>query len=97
MGLWYNDYCFMGKALLVFFFITIFFFWLYRSNRKPNCEHSNSSSPVIKGNINKDNEKIFHIPGQMYYDVTKIEEWKGEKMFCTEAEAMLKGFRRAKL
>lgn len=43
---------------------------------------------AIKGNINSDGEKIFHVPGGAYYDVTKEE-----KMFCTKEEAKAEGFR----
>lgn len=52
---------------------------------------------VIKGNIASDGEKIFHVPGQQYYDVTKISEHKGERWFCTEQEARDAGWRKAKV
>jgi len=41
----------------------------------------------IKGNISSSGEKIYHMPGQRYYDKTVIDESKGERWFCTEAEA----------
>ncbi|USQ76031.1 thermonuclease family protein [Ornithinimicrobium cryptoxanthini] len=52
---------------------------------------------VIKGNIASDGEKIYHVPGQQYYDVTKISEHKGERWFCTEQEARDAGWRKAKV
>ena len=52
---------------------------------------------LIKGNIASDGEKIYHVPGQRYYDVTKISESKGERWFCTEEDARDAGLRRSKL
>jgi len=46
---------------------------------------------LIKGNINSKGEKIYHVPGGRYYDVTKPEVW-----FETEEEAQAAGFRRAR-
>ncbi len=46
----------------------------------------------IKGNINK-KEKIYHMPGSQSYKVTKIDESKGERWFCSEAEAQAAGWR----
>ncbi|MDN5305299.1 MAG: competence protein ComEC, partial [Fusobacteriaceae bacterium] len=43
---------------------------------------------LIKGNINSKGEKIYHIPGDPWYDRTKAEVW-----FKTEAEAQSAGFR----
>jgi len=49
----------------------------------------------IKGNISTSGEKIYHLPGRGSYEKTKIEESRGEKMFCSEAEAQAAGFRKA--
>ena len=51
---------------------------------------------VIKGNIADDGEKIYHVPGQEHYDETVISPGKGERMFCTEDEAVAAGWRKAK-
>lgn len=53
------------------------------------------SGCLIKGNISSDGEKIYHVPGQRYYDVTVITPSKGERWFCTEAEAVAAGWRKA--
>lgn len=58
--------------------------------RRPSAEKS-CQNPTIKGNINSRGEKIYHLPGGRYYDVTKAEEW-----FCTEEEAMKAGYRKSK-
>lgn len=54
-----------------------------------NCE--------IKGNISARGEKIYHLPGQKYYNATRISESKGERWFCSEAEAQAAGWRRSKV
>ena len=46
---------------------------------------------LIKGNINSQGEKIYHLPGGMYYDRTIPEVW-----FKTEEEAQEAGFRKSK-
>lgn len=50
----------------------------------------------IKGNINTDNEKIYHLPGSEWYDGTIINASKGERWFCTTDEAEDNGWRAAK-
>ena len=52
---------------------------------------------VIKGNIADDGERIYHLPGQRYYDVTRISESKGERWFCTERQARDAGWRASKV
>ncbi len=50
----------------------------------------------IKGNISFDSgEKIYHVPGQEYYDSTMVDPSHGERWFCTEDEAQANGFRRS--
>lgn len=53
-----------------------------------NCE--------IKGNISRDGSRIYHMPGQEFYDRTRISLGKGERWFCSEAEARQAGWRRAR-
>jgi len=60
------------------------------------CDYSGTSQPVIKGNISSSGEKIYHVPGGYYYDQTVIDESKGERWFCTEAEAQAAGWRKSK-
>ncbi|MES0049273.1 thermonuclease family protein [Mesorhizobium sp. M0053] len=50
----------------------------------------------IKGNISADGERIYHVPGQKYYSVTVINQARGERWFCSEAEAAAAGWRRSK-
>lgn len=59
-------------------------------NRSPHA----SSSCRIKGNIGSSG-RIYHVPGTRHYDRTRINTSKGERWFCTEAEAQAAGWRRA--
>lgn len=46
--------------------------------------------PVIKGNISRDNRKLYHLPGMPNYNQVVPEE-----VFCTEADAQAAGFEKA--
>lgn len=48
---------------------------------------------LIKGNISSRGERIYHVPGGAYYSRTKISPAKGERFFCSEAEAVTAGWR----
>lgn len=50
----------------------------------------------IKGNISSKGERIYHVPGQEYYERTRISAGKGERWFCSEGEARAAGWRRSK-
>ena len=49
----------------------------------------------IKGNVSLSGERIYHLPGQEYYPVTRINWLRGERWFCSEAAARSAGWRRA--
>ncbi|WP_192881377.1 thermonuclease family protein [Rhodosalinus sediminis] len=51
---------------------------------------------AIKGNVARDGERIYHLPGQQFYARTRISERHGERWFCSEAEARAAGWRRAR-
>lgn len=51
---------------------------------------------LIKGNINRRGEHIYHVPGDKYYERTIITASRGERWFCTESEAQAAGWRRAR-
>lgn len=53
----------------------------------PNCS--------IKGNISSGG-KIFHVEGQENYEMTRVDETKGERWFCSSQEALQAGWRPAK-
>ena len=63
----------------------------------PRGDRKGSTAPAgcsIKGNIS-DNGRIYHMPGQKYYEQTRINTGKGERWFCSEAEARAAGWRKA--
>jgi hypothetical protein len=61
------------------------------------CTQEQRAGCVIKGNISSSGERIYHVPGQRYYDKTLIHLSKGERRFCTEQEAVAAGWRKAKV
>ncbi len=55
---------------------------------KPGC--------VIKGNISvATGKKLYHLPGMRNYEATIIDPTKGERWFCSEAEAIANGWIKA--
>lgn len=50
---------------------------------------------AIKGNISASGERIYHLPRQTFYSRTRISPAKGERWFCTEADARSAGWRKA--
>ena len=59
---------------------------------KPTQETKTASGSCnIKGNISSSGEKIYHVPGGDYYDVTKPEQ-----IFCSKAQAQAAGYRASK-
>lgn len=64
-----------------------------------NAVQSSNATPtqcLIKGNISKTGERIYHVPGGVFYDRTVISVAKGERWFCSEAEASAAGWRRSR-
>jgi endonuclease YncB( thermonuclease family) len=71
--------------------------WDYRAARRhvvvqaaphPDCP--------IKGNISRKGERIYHLPADRDYLKTRIDAAKGERWFCSEAEAVHAGWRPAR-
>ncbi len=62
---------------------------------------ANSDSPTaakchIKGNISiSSGRKIYHLPGMEDYEETNIEAKHGERWFCSEADAVSNGWKKA--
>ena len=50
----------------------------------------------IKGNINSKGVKIYHVPGGEHYADTRIDTKRGERWFCSEADARAAGWRSAR-
>jgi hypothetical protein len=58
-----------------------------RSAANPGYSSKNCD---ITGNRNRKGEWIYHLPGRPYYEATRPEE-----LFCSEAQAVAAGYRRA--
>ena len=54
------------------------------------------SGCAIKGNISSAGARIYHVPGQMDYEATQINPNRGERWFCSPAEAQAAGWRPAR-
>ncbi|MBX6323347.1 MAG: thermonuclease family protein [Rhodospirillaceae bacterium] len=65
------------------------------SARAPAAAPAPRACP-IKGDIGRGGEHIYHVPGQRDYDRARIDESRGERWFCTEAEARAAGWRKAR-
>ena len=66
-----------------------------RRPRGPAAQQEKSRC-AIKGNISKSGTGIYHVPGGRFYDQTRIDTSRGERWFCTEAEARAAGWRRSR-
>ncbi|MFT8316551.1 MAG: thermonuclease family protein [Clostridium sp.] len=62
-----------------------------KSSIQSSSNPNSSSHGLIKGNINSNGEKIYHVPGGQFYDKTNAEQW-----FNTEQEAQAAGYRKSK-
>lgn len=70
--------------------------WEWRRRPKNTGSLNIRGKCVIKGNISKSGRKIYHIPRGHYYNRTKINIARGERWFCSEAQARKAGWRKAK-
>jgi endonuclease YncB( thermonuclease family) len=55
-----------------------------------------ASGCVLKGNVSRRGQRIYHRPGQRDYARTRIDPARGDRWFCTEEEARAAGFRPAR-
>ena len=67
----------------------------FRASRQPAPAPAPDAACAIKGNIS-DRGRIYHLPGQENYARTRINPARGERWFCSEAEARAAGWRRAR-
>ncbi len=66
--------------------------YVMRAERWRVAEQQAPKGCPIKGNIS-DRGRIYHAPWSQYYSRTRINEAKGERWFCSEAEAIQAGWR----
>jgi endonuclease YncB( thermonuclease family) len=68
--------------------------WEYRAKRWQTAAQIAPEGCPIKGNINRDGERIYHTPwGSEWYDRTRVSLAQGERWFCSEREALDAGWR----
>ena len=48
---------------------------------------------VIKGTINDKDQRVFYVPSDEGYDAIVIDPSRGERMFCSDDQAILRGWR----
>lgn len=76
-------------------------FWALNMQDPAAFRRTQRSAPLpdgfcaIKGNISRTG-RIYHAPGQAWYDRTRIDENRGERWFCTPAAAEAAGWRPAR-
>ena len=58
-------------------------------------EGAPSPECTIKGNVNRNGERIYHMQNQQFYARIKMDKGGGRRWFCTPAEAEAAGWRRA--
>jgi endonuclease YncB( thermonuclease family) len=74
--------------------------WEWRRGQQTRVARTSSSGSAegcrIKGNINSHGVKIYHTPASPWYEKTTVNESRGQRWFCTEAEARAAGWRSAR-
>ena len=76
--------------------------WRWRRGERLSGQVSKPAAEVggrgcrIKGNISRKGTRIYHVPGGQYYARTRIDTSRGERWFCSEAEARAAGWRRSR-
>lgn len=73
--------------------------WEWRAAREGERRMASAAPPnprcPFKGNINADGRRIVHAPGQRDYASVRIDTGRGERWFCSIAEARRAGWRPA--
>jgi endonuclease YncB( thermonuclease family) len=68
--------------------------WIYREKRWASAESAAPNGCAIKGNVTAHGH-IYHMPWSPWYGKVKVDAAKGERWFCSEAEAREAGWRPA--
>lgn len=60
------------------------------------CDFSGTAQPLIKAKVETlTGKRVYHIPGGAEYPTTVIEHAAGDRMYCTEGQAIADGWRRS--
>lgn len=68
--------------------------WVYRERRWTNAAPVAPEGCAIKGNVSSKGH-IYHMPWSPWYDRVKVDTVRGERWFCSEADALAAGWRPA--
>lgn len=71
--------------------------WEWRAQRAgvPAASTPTPTGCRIKGNLTPKGERVYYAPGARGYAQTQVNPSRGERWFCTEAEAIAAGWRAA--
>lgn len=50
---------------------------------------------AVKGSLTAEGERLYHLPGGAFYPDAPVDPARGERWFCSEAEAQAAGWRRS--
>lgn len=65
--------------------------WDWRAEAREEAR-AEAAACAIKGNVSGSG-RVYHLPGSPSYAATRIDEARGERWFCSEAEARAAGWR----
>lgn len=68
--------------------------WVFREKHWAGAEQVAPQGCAIKGNVTEHGH-IYHMPWSPWYGKVKVDAAKGERWFCSEAEALAAGWRPA--
>lgn len=61
-----------------------------------SCDFTGTKEPVIKGNVDSaTGERIYIMPGSIFYSTTVVESDEGDEWLCTEDDAIAAGWIKA--
>jgi hypothetical protein len=61
----------------------------------PRTETATPESCLIKGNVSRSGERIYHVPGDRTYARVRMDKGRDKRWFCTEEQAVAAGWRKA--
>jgi endonuclease YncB( thermonuclease family) len=68
--------------------------WDFRRDEWKVAEATSPKGCAIKGNVSS-RGRVYHMPWDPWYEAVSMDIAKGKRWFCSEAEAMAAGWRRA--
>jgi len=66
--------------------------WDWRAGKRLNEWISDNRGCSIKGDIEQDGARVFHLPSDRSFEAVRIQADKGERWFCSQEEALGAGW-----